>query len=87
MKKIHIQKTFVLKLCVFCFEIPVFPNGCVISFILYLLQLLCDMAQFYFTDAHLEFLEGRSLKLSKKRANLYQEYTFIGKQLLRIVED
>ena len=45
------------------------------------------MAQFYFTDAHLEFLEGRSLKLSKKRANLYQEYTFIGKQLLRIVED
>ena len=63
MKKIFIQKLIaMLKLSDFCFEISSFfsPNRC-ISFILHLLQLVCDiksMAQFSFTGSNLEVLEG-----------------------------
>ena len=83
MKEMFIQKKFtVLKLSAFCFEISSFssPSYC-ISFILHLLQLVCgiqSVAQFYFTGAYLEFLEGRGLNFRKIRANLYQEFTFIG---------
>ena len=50
------------KVSAFCFEISSFsfPGYC-ISFILHLLQLVCDiqsMNQFCFTRVHLEFLEG-----------------------------
>ena len=80
MKKIFIQKALVkLKLNAFCFEISSFSSDrCFISFILYLLQIVCGMAQVYFTDAQVEFSESRGLNFSKIGANLYQEFTFIG---------
>ena len=79
-EKIFIQKIFVvLKLSAFCFEISSFSSpGCCISLILHLLQLVCGMAQFYFTGGHLEYLERRHLNFSKIGTNLYQEFVFIG---------
>ena len=77
MKNILIQKIFaVLKLRAFCFEISSFSSpGCCIF---HLPQLVCGMAQFYFTGVHLEFLEGRGLNFGKIGGNLYQEFDFIG---------
>ena len=75
MKKIFIQKIFVvLKLSDFYFEISSFSApSCCISFILYLLQLVCgiqSIAQSY--EAHLEFIESRGLNFDKIK--LWQIY-------------
>ena len=69
MKKITIQKVFIV-LSAFCFDVGRFSSpGCCISFTLHLLHLVLgiqSMIEFYLTGVHLKFLEGRSLKTPEK---------------------
>ena len=57
MLSVYILKLIVLKLVVFPPLVVVLVSYCI----------YCSLAQFYFTGAHLEFLEDRGLIFSKMR--------------------
>ena len=78
MNKIFMRKIFMCQSQVIVLKLVVFPLLVVvsISYCIYCSWYVASKpwltTQFYFTVAHLELLDGRDLKFSKIRANLYQ---------------